>query len=64
MWKRMWTPTEASRKEQWVSTFHISNCFGAQYLATTSSFLTLDWLHSETVQKKLERSFGVSIDGK
>jgi hypothetical protein len=38
------------------------NCFGPEYMKTTSSLLTLEWLHSESVRKNLQRSFGVSLD--
>jgi hypothetical protein len=38
------------------------NCFGAEYMKTTSSLLTLEWLRSDTVKKNLEKSFQVSLD--
>ena len=40
----------------------LMNCFGAEYMKTASSLLTLEWLRSEGVKKNLERSFGVSLD--
>jgi hypothetical protein len=40
----------------------LMNCFGAEYLKTTSSLLSLEWLRSEAVKKNLERSFQVSLD--
>ncbi len=40
----------------------LMNCFGAEYMRTTSSLLTLEWMRSDTVRKNLERSFKVSLD--
>jgi hypothetical protein len=40
----------------------LPNCFGAEYMKTTSSLLTLEWLRSDTVKKNLERSFQVNLD--
>ena len=38
------------------------NCFGADYLNSASSLLSMEWLRSDTVAKTLERDFGVRID--
>jgi len=40
----------------------LMNCFGPEYMKTTSSLLTLEWLHSDSVRKNLQRSFRVSLD--
>lgn len=40
----------------------LMNCFGAGYMKTTSSLLTLEWLRSDAVRKNLERNFEVSLD--
>lgn len=35
------------------------NCFGVRYMATVSSLLTLDWLHSGSVPRNLKTAFRV-----
>ena len=40
----------------------LMNCFGADYVNTVSSLITLGWMHSDPVKKNLELSFGVSFD--
>ena len=35
----------------------LMNCFGAEYLKTSSSLLALDWLRSDAMQKNLEKNF-------
>jgi hypothetical protein len=40
------------------------NCFGAQYMKTASSLLTLEWLRSDAVKKNLERNFQLDLDTK
>jgi hypothetical protein len=42
----------------------LMNCFGAEYMKTTSSLLSLDWLRSGEVKWNLERSFKVNLDQK
>lgn len=37
------------------------NTFGADYVATCVSLLTMDWLHSERVSTNLEKVFGVPL---
>lgn len=39
------------------------NCFGVDFLTTSSSLLTLDWLHSKEVSGNLRRAFDVTLDG-
>jgi hypothetical protein len=38
------------------------NCFGPEYLKTTSALLSLDWMRSEAVKRNLQRNFGVNLD--
>jgi hypothetical protein len=38
------------------------NCFGPEYLSTTSKLLTLDWLHSPRITKNLAKSFDVPLE--
>ena len=35
--------------------------FGAEYVATVSRLLTMEWLYSERVSGNLERAFGVTL---
>jgi hypothetical protein len=37
------------------------NCFGPEYVAATSTLLTLDWLRGGRVRDNLERAFGVRL---
>jgi hypothetical protein len=37
------------------------NCFGPEYLSTSSKLLTLDWLHSPKITQNLDKSFGVKL---
>jgi uncharacterized membrane protein len=39
----------------------LMNCFGAEYMTTTSKLLRLDWLRSERVIKNLEKHFNVKL---
>lgn len=40
----------------------LMNCFGAEYMNTASSLLSLAWLRSDSIKQNLERSFHVSLD--
>ena len=37
------------------------NCFGAEYLATASNVVTLDWLRTGRVRDNLEKTFGIKL---
>lgn len=39
----------------------LMNCFGAEYMTTSSKLLRLDWLRSERVIKNLEKHFNVKL---
>jgi hypothetical protein len=39
------------------------NCFGLDYMTTSASLLTLDWMHAQRVRQNLQRAFGISLDG-
>jgi len=39
------------------------NCFGPQYTVDAKHLLSLHWLRSDTVQKNLQRVYGVQLTG-
>jgi hypothetical protein len=45
-----------------VQEIMLMNCFGADYVNSVSSLITLDWLRSDPVKKNLALNFGVILE--